>query len=132
MRQIDQLLRDYPSSPLTPQAAFWGARAAGDRHEAATACRMVDIGLAAVGNDVELRNQLDFQKVRCQGLAAMMADSLRNAAADSAARAKAVATTGARSATGEPVPAPAPAGPGFYVQISAVATQSAATAETAQ
>ncbi|HEU5220320.1 MAG TPA: hypothetical protein VFU23_16785, partial [Gemmatimonadales bacterium] len=87
VRQLDQLLRDYPGSSLTAQAAFWGARAAGDRRESATACRMADQGLAAVGGDVELRNQLEFQKQRCTGLGAMVADSVRAAMADSVARA---------------------------------------------
>jgi hypothetical protein len=125
--EIDQLLRDYPGSPVTATAAFWGARAASDRREAAIACRLAEAGLAAVGNDVELRNQLEFQKQRCQGLAAMgrestgntVADSLRRARADSIARAK--GGTGRRAQPG-----------GFYVQVSAVLTQAAADAESAR
>ena len=122
VRQIDQLLRDYPASPLSATAAFWGARAAGDRRDAETACRMAVAGLAATGSDVELRNQLEFQRQRCQGLAATaLADSLERARADSLARA----------APSRPAVPPS-SRRGFYVQVSAVRTQSAATTEIAR
>jgi hypothetical protein len=116
VRQIDQLLRDYPGSPLTAQAAFWGARAAGDRREPILACRMANLGLAAVGDDIELRNQLEFQRQRCQGLSAMAADSVRSAAADSIARAVAdsVARAKADSTARAPTDHP-PGGPGVWV-----------------
>lgn len=126
--EIDQLLRDYPESPITAVAAFWGARAASDRREAATACRMAELGLAAVRNDVELRNQLEFQKQRCQGLAAMgAADSARIAFADSVTRAKADSLARATRSASRRAPAA-----GYYVQVSAVATQAAADAEIAR
>lgn len=123
VRQIDQLLRDYPATPLTATAAFWGARAAGDRRDAVTACRMAAAGLDAAGGDVELRNQLEFQRQRCQGIAATLAESVRNAA--------------------EPPSRPADEPPsrpgvqpssrrGFYVQVSAVKTQIAANTEIAR
>jgi hypothetical protein len=139
VRQLDQLLRDYPGSPLTAQAGFWGARAAGDRHESAQACRMADIGLAAVGDDVELRNQLEFQKQRCQGLGAMaaesaraaVADSLARALSDSLARAKADSIARARRPTRPPA-RPSPRSSGFYVQVSAVKTRAAADADAAR
>ena len=126
--EIDQLLRDYPESPLTATAAFWGARAASDRREAASACRMAERGLAAVGSDVELRNQLEFQRQRCQGLAALVtADSSRVAAADSVARTLADSTARAGSRSGRRTPAA-----GYYVQVSAVDTEAAAAAEIAR
>jgi cell division septation protein DedD len=136
VRQIDQLLRDYPESPLTAQAAFWGARAAGDRREAAIACRMADAGLAVVGNDIELRNQLEFQKQRCQSLVAMSAESAQRVIADSIARARADSIAKANA----PVrPPDRPSGEssarlpsGYYVQVSAVKTQAAATTESAR
>ncbi len=139
VRQLDQLLRDYPGSPLTAQAAFWGARAAGDRRESVLACRMADIGLAVVGDDIELRNQLDFQRQRCQGLGAMAAesarvalvDSVERARADSVARALADSTERARRSTRPPV-RPSARRSGFYVQMSAVKTQAAADAGAAR
>lgn len=131
VRQIDQLLRDYPESPLTAQAAFWGARAAGDRREAAVACRMAEAGLAAVGDDVELRNQLEFQRLRCQGVSADLADSARRAVADSIEKARrdSIARAAPRRPPSDPPARPAA---GFYVQVSAVKTQAAATTETAR
>lgn len=139
VRQLDQLLRDYPGSPLTAQAAFWGARAASDRRESALACRMADIGLGAVGDDVELRNQLEFQKQRCQGLGAMAAESTRAAVADSTARAvadsiarvKADSLARAKRTVRPPV-RPAARGAGYYVQVSAVKTRAAADADAAR
>ena len=126
VRQIEQLLRDYPSGPLTATAAFWGARAASDRRDPATACRLADLGLAAASDQVETRNQLEFQKQRCQGLASMaaeqaqrvIADSLARVRADSVARAAAKGRATLRS--------------GFYVQVSAVRTQAAASTELAR
>ncbi len=135
-RQAEQLLRDYPGSPITATAAFWGARAAGDRRDAAAACQMADAGLAAVGADVELRNLLEFQKQRCQGLGAIIADSTRKALADSVAKAAADSLARARAAAARRPARRAPVQStrraGFYVQISAVKTPAAATAEAAR
>jgi hypothetical protein len=114
-RQFEQLIRDYPASPLIAQAGYWGARAAGDRRDAAASCRMADAGLASVGNDIELKNLLEFQKQRCQGLGARAAESTRTAVPDS------VQPSSNR-----------PPARGFYVQVSAVQTQSAANTETAR
>lgn len=121
---IDQLLRDYPASPLTALAAFWGARAANDRRDPPTACRMADLGIATA-SDVELKNQLEFQQRRCQGLAAVAADSVARATADSIAKAR-------PKAPNRPPAAPPRRQPGFYVQVSAVLSSAAAVAETAR
>ena len=127
--QIDQLLRDYPESPLSATAAFWGARAASDHRDPATACRMVAMGLRTVGTDVELRNQLEFQKNRCEGLATMLADSAKAALADSLARARADSI--ARSKPGKRRPsAPLPLRPSYYVQIAAVPARAAAVSDS--
>jgi cell division septation protein DedD len=131
--QIDQLLRDYPESPLGATAAFWGARAASDRHDPATACRMVAVGLRAVGSDIELRNQLEFQKNRCEGLATMLADSARTAVADSIAKARADSI--ARAKPGRPPPrrtGPPAHRAAYYVQIAAVPTRAAAVGDSAR
>jgi hypothetical protein len=121
VRQIERLLRDYPATPLIATAALWGARAASDRREHATACRLADAGLAGAAIEVELRNQLEFQKQRCQGLAAMaVTDSLERVRADSLASAR---------PPGRP---PARPSAGFYVQVSAVKTLAAANTEIAR
>jgi cell division septation protein DedD len=67
--QIDKLLNDYPTSPLLAVGALWGARAASDLGNAAVACRMATAGIAAPNDDVEIKNQLEYQKQRCSALA---------------------------------------------------------------
>lgn len=122
VRQIDILLRDYPATPVAGIAAFWGARAAGDRRDASTACRMAEAGLLAVGSDVELRNQLEFQKQRCQGIASMAAESARGPARPPE-----------RPAEEPSGRTPTRAGrSGYFVQVSAVRTQAAANTEIAR
>ena len=121
VRQIEILLRDYPATPVAGIAAFWGARAAGDRRDAATACRMADAGLLATGSDVELRNQLEFQKQRCQGLASMAAESARSPAAAPERPEEPPGRTPTRAARS-----------GYFVQVSAVRTQAAADTEIAR
>jgi cell division septation protein DedD len=134
VRQIEILLRDYPATPVAGVAAFWGARAAGDRRDAATACRMADAGLLAAGSDVELRNQLEFQKQRCQGLATTAAaDSVERTRADSIARTASPGRTSRPAVQAPPERSEGPSGrPGFYVQVSAVGTQAAANTEIAR
>ena len=68
VRQIDRLIGDYPESPLRATAALWGARAAYDVRDRERACRWSDLGLGAAGSDVELRNQLEFQRERCRAM----------------------------------------------------------------
>lgn len=110
VQQISRLLGDYPLSPLRATAALWGARAAFDTRETALACQWVGVGMEAVGDEVETRNQLEFQGERCRALA--VADSV------------------ARTAPAPRSPAPAaarPAGPQWLVQVAALKTRDAAT-----
>ncbi|HKP27995.1 MAG TPA: SPOR domain-containing protein [Gemmatimonadales bacterium] len=106
VRQIDRLIGDYPESPLRASAALWGARAAFDVRDRDRACRWSDLGLSAVGEDVELRNQLEFQRERC------------------------LAMTREESTAVEPRPAP-PA-KGWTVQVAAVKTKEEADTEVAR
>lgn len=106
VRQIDRLIGDYPESPLRATAALWGARAAIDVRDRERACRWSDLGLGAVGSDVELRNQLEFQRERCRAMARE------------------------ESSTVQPRPA-APA-KGWTVQVAAVKTKEEADTEVAR
>ncbi|MEO5799171.1 MAG: SPOR domain-containing protein [Gemmatimonadales bacterium] len=63
--RIRRLFTDYPTSTILPAAALWGSRAAFDRKEIQLGCEWIGRGLALVGDDVELRNQLEFSKQRC-------------------------------------------------------------------
>jgi len=90
---------------------------------------MAEAGLAVVGGDVELKNLLEFQKQRCEGLSARVAESTRVAVQDSLTRARADSVAAANTRPGGSGPRPAR---GFYVQVSAVRTQAAANTETAR
>lgn len=126
--QTGRLLADYPTSPLVPTAAFWGARAAADLRNGTEACRMAEAGLAAPTEDVELRNQLEYQKQRCAALLAQAADTAaRQPARDTAAPAPKTPPRGAeRTPVSPPAPAPAPAERGYRVQVIAAPTQAKA------
>lgn len=65
--RIRRLMSDYPQSPVLSHAALWGSRAAFERQENGLACEWLERGIAAVGNDVELRNQMEFSRQRCAG-----------------------------------------------------------------
>ena len=103
VRQIDRLLTDYPDSPLRATAALWGARAAFDVHDREHACHWSDLGIGAAGDDVELRNQLEFQRDRCRAMAR-------------------------EESTASP-PKPAAPANGWLVQVAAVKTTAEAEAE---
>ena len=81
--RMRRLFNDYPASTILPTAALWGSRAAFDRKELQLGCDWLARGLALVGDDVELRNQLEFAKQRCNvgpgvELAPSRPDSLRS------------------------------------------------------
>lgn len=104
VRQVERLLGDYPESPVRATAALWGARAAFDARDRDRACRWSDLGLAAAGDDIELRNQLEFQRERCLAMA----------------REESVAAP------------PRPPANGWLVQVAAVKTRKEADTEVAR
>jgi hypothetical protein len=67
MARVRRLMSDYPQSTVLGHAALWGSRAAFERQENGVACDWLERGVAAVGDDVELRNQLEFSRQRCAG-----------------------------------------------------------------
>jgi len=126
LRSLERIRADYPSTPLLPIVAYWAARANFDLHRTADACRWLNAGLAMAGEDVELQNQFSFYQARCAGVpaATVAADSQRS---DTMMTARSPATTPNPPTTEPTVPAAQPsAGPGFTVQIAAVATDAAA------
>lgn len=73
---------DFPDSPVIPTAALWGARAAFSLQKMQLGCGWVTKGIAAVGSDLELKNQLLYAKQSCNigngvQYAPLMPDSLR-------------------------------------------------------
>lgn len=101
VQHVRLLMRDYPGSALRARAALWGARAAFDTRDQPLACQWVAAGLVAVGDDVELRAQLEFQRERCR---------TTPAPAQSAPSTPAPATA---------APAPASGGTAWLVQVAA-------------
>ena len=69
INRIRRLMSDYPNSGVVAEATLWGARAAFERADQATACAWLEIGISRVGENVELRNQLAFSHQRCDGRA---------------------------------------------------------------
>lgn len=118
VKNVERIRSDYPTSPLMAYAAYWGARAYFDLKKPADACRWLNEGLAQVGDNVELQNQLSFYHGRCTNLA-QTAESLKSD----------TGTTRPKSTAPTTAPAPAKAAPvqaGFSVQVGAVKTKSAA------
>jgi hypothetical protein len=104
-RQLDRLLSDYPDSPLLGPASEWAARALFDQRKPVEACRWVGLGIQRAGEDVELRNRLDFLNGRCTA-------PVNPAPVDTPAP--------------PPQPAPSATRIGFGVQVGAVNSQAAA------
>ncbi len=129
--QIDKLVNDYPTSPLLAVGALWGARAASDLGNPATACRMATAGLAAPNDDIELKNQLEYQKQRCAALVVAKA-------ADSAATPQPAAALPSKDHRRTPKSAPSKQAPNnpapkgsFTVQIVAAPNQMKADLDVA-
>jgi cell division septation protein DedD len=112
LSQFARLLADYPNSPLVPVAAFWGARAAGDLDNGPEACRIADLGLGSATDDVEVKNQLQYQKQRCAALIQKMPAPVQDSVSPPAVT--------------EAPPTPAPIPKGFRVQVIAAPTQAKA------
>ncbi|MEO8031419.1 MAG: SPOR domain-containing protein [Gemmatimonadota bacterium] len=109
VKDVERIRSDYPASALMSVAAYWGAKAAFDLRRPADACRWVDEGLAGVGDNIELKNQLTFLQNRCgPGMLPPPADTTRT---DTARTPPASAVKG-----------------GYSVQLGAVKTQEAADA----
>jgi SPOR domain len=122
-RDLERLRLDYASSALYPQASFWAARVYFELRKPSSACRWVAEGLPRVGKDVELRNQLDYYKDRCVGVA------LDTALADTSGKAVATsppADTTRRAAADTARTDTTSANPTYRIQVAAVNTRAAA------
>jgi DedD protein len=103
VRQMDRIRSDYPDSPLIGTAGEWAARALFDQRKPREACDWLTAAMSRTGEDVELRNRLEFLNGRCTN--PLPADTAKP------------------DATAGKPPAPRT---GFGVQIGAVNTQAAA------
>lgn len=120
-RNLERIRRDYPGSPLLPQAAYWAARTYFDQRNPAQACRWVADGLAASQGNVELQNQLSYLNQRCSSVTAAgprpptdSQTAVARAAPDTTTLPppRADTTPHPRAATPAPSPAPTTPAPG--------------------
>lgn len=129
LRNIQRLRSDYPTSPLRPLAAFWGARAYFEMGKAPEACGLLQEGIASSGQNIEVRNQLSFYEGRCQGVTAV-----KPSAAAAAAMTRPLAPVDPTprpvapvdDSAGTPLADPGARAAAFSVQVAAVSTRSAA------
>jgi sporulation related protein len=64
-RNLERLRQDFPQTPLYPQAAYWAGRTYFDLKNSTRACEWLADGMARVGDNLELQNQLGFLYQRC-------------------------------------------------------------------
>jgi cell division septation protein DedD len=79
---ISRLFTDYPSSVMLATGALWGARAAFRQQKMQLGCDWLTRGITTAGDDLELKNQLQFAKQSCNigpgvQYAPVVAESLR-------------------------------------------------------
>jgi hypothetical protein len=110
VRQLDRIRNDYPDSPLLGPAAEWAARAFFEQKKIADGCTWLALGIDHAGDDVELKNRLDYLNGRC---------SVQGPVAPGQAETPVPTADTAR-------PASAPVRSGFGVQVGAVNSQAAA------
>ena len=65
VQAAERMRRDYPDSPLFPQAAFPAGRAYFELRDETRGCELIRIALAGAGDNVEFRNQVNFYAPRC-------------------------------------------------------------------
>jgi len=138
LQKLDRIRSDYPDSPLIPMASYWAAKSAFDLRKVAEGCQWLSDGLAGVGDNVELQNQLTYLNGRCSPEALAQAESAQVRSA-----VKTPAPKPAASSPGTPAPKPpppsgapapsaavttatSPARESWSVQVGAVKTQEAA------
>ena len=139
LQKLNRLRSDYPGTPLLPMAAYWAAKSAFDLKKLPEGCAWLSDGLAGVGDNIELQNQLDYLNGRCTPEAIARAESTQvQPAVKTPApkpQAPAPSTPAPRAPPPAATPAPAPASAtaanpslpeSWSVQVGAVKTQEAA------
>jgi tetratricopeptide (TPR) repeat protein len=64
-RNLERLRQDFPLTPLYAQAAYWAGRTYFDLKNPGRACEWLADGMARVGDNLELQNQLGYLYQRC-------------------------------------------------------------------
>jgi len=134
-RNLERLRQDFPLTPLYAQAAYWAGRTYFDLKNPTRACEWLADGMARVGDNLELQNQLGYLYQRC-GVKIVSDSGTRtdsvgartdSAGARSAADSSRTADSTRTQATTPAAPAAAQGAKAKYrVQVAAVATPGAA------
>ena len=136
-RNLERLKQDFPLTPLYPQASYWAGRTYFDLKDPTRACAWLADGMARVGDNLELQNQLGYMYQRC-GVKIVSDSGARpdsGAAPDSTTARKAADSTRADSTRTKTATRPAGSAPPastqgtkaqYRVQVAAVATPGAA------
>src|SRR6476619_2738096 len=64
-RNLERLKQDFPLTPMYAQAAYWAGWTYFDLKDPARACEWLADGMARVGDNLELQNQLGYLYQRC-------------------------------------------------------------------
>lgn len=68
LRHLQRLATEFPGSGQSARTSYWTARVLFERNDLTAACAANAQALARVAaNDVELRNQIEYQQQRCRG-----------------------------------------------------------------
>lgn len=68
LRHLQRLATEFPGSGQSARTSYWTARVLFERNDLTAACAANAQAVARVAaNDVELRNQIEYQQQRCRG-----------------------------------------------------------------
>ena len=126
VNRISRLMTSYPQSPIFADAALWGARAAIERGDMPRACTWLDSGLDHVGDNVELKNQIEFTRRRCTDAARQTPAAAANPTPLRTPERRPVETDPAPVRASAPPPSAPPAAADVWrVQVAAVSDPAA-------
>lgn len=113
LAHLQRIPRDYPHSKSLARANYWTARVLFEKNDIPSACAANASAMAQTGADeIELRNQIQYQGQRCPAVAAAPAPVTSVADATSASSATSTNPVGSPGASSpgsvasQPVPAP--------------------------
>ncbi len=110
VQAVERMRRDYPDSPLKPQADFVGAQAYFTLRDEPHGCTLIQEALAGAGDNVEFKNRVSFYAARCGATAPTPTATAATTTPTSVPADSAKATA----------PSPAPTPTAYSVQVLAV------------
>ena len=118
-RHLQRLIIEHPNGASRARASYWLARVFFEGNDLPRACNELNVARArAAPNDVELRNQVDYQAQRCVGVNVVVAPP------------QAPAPTSGIASQGQAPPVTAPTGGGLLPGPGAAAATAGAGAGT--